>query len=160
MSSLTILYPVLPYYKDHFKPGNILDWKLNPSLEPVPMHDPNEIKEEKLNTKAKQTIPAAKKEETWSNLALNVNKTYSKQIQELINSSQAKTLKETLDKKNKQKILTYSGKLGKNVAQSSVRTYKYSLNSKSEIICTSVNTSKISKSVNIVPQGSGVGFKT
>ena len=46
------------------------------------------------------------------------------------------------------------------MAQSPVRTYKYSLNSKSEIICTSVNTSKSSKSVNIVPQGSGEGFET
>jgi len=36
--------------QDHFKPGDILDWKLNPSLEPVPMHDPNKIKEEKFES--------------------------------------------------------------------------------------------------------------
>jgi len=120
--------------EDHFKPDEkILDWKLNPLLEPISMHDPNE---KKLNREA---IPGI-----LLNLALNVRKTYAKNGPMCNNlGSNVKNIMESGKKRPKHGKAnnTYSRKKDRILSQcSEIRTYTYSKEVKTDLKCTSIKT--------------------
>ena len=135
---------------DHFSPDEkILDWKSNPSLEPIPVHDPNEKK--------------FKKEGILSNLALNVRRTYAKNAQMQMCNNFESNVKNIMESgKNRPKHAktntTYSRKKDRILSQcSEIRTYTYSKEVKNDLKCTGIKT--YSKNSSIATSCPGVGFE-